>query len=55
MTSVEVAPFEAKVLKLSADGRIPKEVLEGIAKLIGKVNELQTELNRLRTPTASKR
>jgi hypothetical protein len=46
---VDIAAFEAKVLKLAADGRIPKDVSQGIAQLIAKVNELQIELNRLRT------
>jgi hypothetical protein len=50
MTGVDIAAFEAKVIKLTADGKIPKDVVDGIAKLIAKVNELQTELNRLRTP-----
>jgi hypothetical protein len=49
MNPVEIEAFAAKVLKLTADGKIPKDVSEGIAKLIAKVNELQTELNRLRT------
>ena len=50
MTSVEIAAFEARVLKLTADGAIPKEVSEEIARLIAKVNALQMELNRLRAP-----
>jgi len=49
MTSAEIAAFEARVLKLTADGAIPKEVSAEIARLIAKVNELQMELNRLRT------
>ena len=49
MNSVEISAFEARLLKLTADGKIPKEVSEEIAKLIAKVNELQMELNRLRT------
>jgi hypothetical protein len=43
MNSVEITAFEAKVLRLTAEGKIPKEVSEGIAKLIAKVNELQIE------------
>ncbi|HKD40924.1 MAG TPA: hypothetical protein VKB87_11635 [Myxococcaceae bacterium] len=49
MNSVEIEAFAAKVLKLTADGAIPKEVSQGIDKLIATVNELQMELNRLRT------
>ena len=49
MNSVEIEAFAAKVLKLTADGAIPKEVSQGIDKLIAMVNELQMELNRLRT------
>lgn len=49
MTSAEIAAFEARVLKLMADGAIPKEVSAEIARLIAKVNELQMELTRLRT------
>jgi hypothetical protein len=52
MSSVDIAAFEAKIIKLTADGKIPRDVSEGIAKLIAKVNELQTELNRLRTSKA---
>ena len=54
MNSVEISAFEAKVLKLTADGKIPKDVAEGIAKLIAQVNELQMELNRLRAPSKAK-
>ena len=36
-------------LETFADGKIPKQVFEGIAKLIGTMNELQTEVNQLRT------
>lgn len=49
MNSTEIAAFEAKILKLAADGKIPSEVLGGISRLIAKINELQTEVNRLRT------
>jgi hypothetical protein len=36
---VEIAAFEAKVLKLAADGKISQDVSDGIAKLIGKANQ----------------
>jgi hypothetical protein len=49
MTNVEIEAFAAKVLKLAADGAIPKEVSEGIARLIDHANQLRMELNRLRT------
>ena len=49
MNSVEVSAFEAKVLRLAAEGKIPDEVAQGISRLIAKVIELQTEINRLRT------
>jgi len=49
MNSVEVAAFEAKVLRLAAEGKIPDEIVQGISQLIAEVNRLRTELNRLRT------
>jgi hypothetical protein len=36
-------------LETFAAANLPKEVFEGIAKLVGTMNELQTEVNRLRT------
>jgi len=48
MNSVEVGAFEAKVLRLAAEDKIPDEVVKGISRLIAEVNHLRTELNRLR-------
>ncbi len=45
MTSVEITVFEARVIRLAAEGKIPSEVLVGISKLIAEVNQLRTELN----------
>ncbi len=49
MTSEDISAFQAKVIRLAAAGKIPNEALDGITQLIAKVNELQTEVNRLRT------
>jgi hypothetical protein len=50
MNSVEITAFEARVIQLASQGKIPAEVVVGIANLIADVNQLRTELNRLRQP-----
>jgi len=52
MNSIEVAAFEAKVIRLAAEKKIPDDVVKGISQLIAEVNRLRTELNRLRTSGA---
>ncbi len=35
MNSIEVAAFEAKVIRFASEGKIPDEVLKGISQLSG--------------------
>jgi len=39
MNSAEIAAFEAKSSSWRLNGKIPKDVSDGIAKLIGKANQ----------------
>jgi precorrin-4 methylase len=50
MNSLAITAFEARVIRLAAEGKIPAEVVAGISNLIAEVNQLRTELNRLRAP-----